>query len=165
MIWDAPEGAAGLGPSNRKLKIHRCCRQYDIKRLMWFTLQPNSKTEFGWWIVHKNFEKATKNLDEIRENKNIKFKYNVSVNNTILYFIYNKNSILSGRHVSTFIRSSSGPLRKRIQKISIFPCTVGSQIHWNIDRSWICFPRGPEDDLIKVETYHPDNILFWLCIN
>ena len=39
-------------------------------------------------------------------------KYNVPVNTTTLYFIYNKNSILSGRHVSTFIRSSSGPLRK-----------------------------------------------------
>ena len=45
---------------------------------------------------------------------------NVSVNNTTLYFIYNKNSILSGRHVSTFIRSSSGPLRKQIQELSIF---------------------------------------------
>ena len=33
-----------------------------------------------------------------------------------------------------------------------------------IDSSWICFPRGPEDDLIKVETYRPDNILFLLYI-
>jgi len=49
-------------------------------------------------------------------------KYNVSVNNTTLYFIYNKNSILSGRHVSTFIRSSSGPLGKQFQ------CIVGSQM-------------------------------------
>ena len=29
-----------------------------------------------------------------------------------------------------------------------------------IDSCWICFPRGPEDDLIKVETCRPDNILF-----
>jgi len=48
------------------------------------------------------------------------YKYNVSVNNTTVYFIYNKNSILSGRHVSTFIRSSSGPLGKQIQELSIF---------------------------------------------
>ena len=39
----------------------------------------------------------------------IQNKY-VSVNNTTLYFMYNKNSIMSGRNVSTFIRSSSGPL-------------------------------------------------------
>ena len=42
--------------------------------------------------------------------------------------MYSKNSILSGRHVSTFIRSSSGPLRKQIQKLSTFQCTVGSQM-------------------------------------
>jgi len=54
------------------------------------------------------------------------YKYNVSVNNTTLYFIYNKNSMLSGRHVSTSIRSSSGPLRKEIQELSIFQCVVGS---------------------------------------
>jgi len=31
----------------------------------------------------------------------ITYKYNVSVDNTALYFIYNKNRVLSGRHVST----------------------------------------------------------------
>jgi len=41
----------------------------------------------------------------------ITHKYNVSVNNTTIYFIYNKNSILSGRHVSTFTGSSLGSLR------------------------------------------------------
>ena len=56
------------------------------------------------------------------------YKYNVSVNNTTLYFIYNKNSILSGRHISTFIGSSSGPLRKQIQELSTFQCIVGSQM-------------------------------------
>ena len=66
----------------------------------------------------------------------IPHKYNMSVNNTTLYFIYNKNSILSGWHVSTFIRSSSGPLRKQIQELSIFQCIVGSQmltdyVYWN----------------------------------
>jgi len=50
--------------------------------------------------------------------KNYQDKYNVSVNNKTLYFIYNKNNILSGRHVSTFIRSSSGPLGKDIQELS-----------------------------------------------
>jgi len=52
------------------------------------------------------------------------YKYNVSVNNTTLYFIYNKNTILSVRHVSTFIRSSSGPLRKQIQELSIFAVLI-----------------------------------------
>jgi len=52
----------------------------------------------------------------------------VSVNNTTLYFIYNKNIILTGRHVSTFIRSSSGPLRKEIQELSIFQCIMGTQM-------------------------------------
>jgi len=46
-------------------------------------------------------------------------KYNGSVNNTTLYFIHNKNSILSGRHVSIFIRSSSGPLGKHPRAIYI----------------------------------------------
>jgi len=55
------------------------------------------------------------------------YKYNVSVNNTTL-FIYNKNSVLSGRHVSTFIRSSSGPLGKQITERYIFQCIVGSQM-------------------------------------
>jgi len=52
----------------------------------------------------------------------------MSVNNKTLYFIYNKNSILSGRHVLTFIRSSSDPLRKQIQELSLFKCIVGSQM-------------------------------------
>ena len=33
-----------------------------------------------------------------------------------------------------------------------------------IESSWICFPRGPEDDVIKIETCRPDNILFLLYI-
>ena len=38
---------------------------------------------------------------------------------------------MSGRHVSNFIRSSSGPLRKQIQELSMFQCTVGSQMLTN----------------------------------
>jgi len=56
------------------------------------------------------------------------YKYNVSVNNTTLYFIYNKNIILPGRHVSTFIGSSSGPFWKQILELSIFQCIVGSKM-------------------------------------
>ena len=33
-----------------------------------------------------------------------------------------------------------------------------------IDSSWICFPRGSEDDSIKIETCRPENILFLLYI-
>ena len=55
------------------------------------------------------------------------YKYNVSVNNPTLYLIYDKNSILSGRHVSAFIRPSSGPLGKQIQELSIFQRIVESQ--------------------------------------
>jgi len=54
----------------------------------------------------------------------------VSVNNTTL-FIHNKNSKLSGRHVSTFIGSSSGPLRKQIKELSMFQYIVGSQMLTN----------------------------------
>jgi hypothetical protein len=57
----------------------------------------------------------------------IQINTNSSVNNT-LYFIDNKNNILSGRHVSTFIRSSSGPLRKQTQQLSVFRCIMGSQM-------------------------------------
>jgi len=32
------------------------------------------------------------------------------------------------------------------------------------DSSWICFPRGPEEDLIKVKTCCSENILFLLYI-
>jgi len=52
---------------------------------------------------------------------------------------------------------------KQIQDVSISQCIVGSQMQWDIDSSWICFPRGPEDDLIKVETCRPNNILIY-CI-
>jgi len=45
-----------------------------------------------------------------------------------IYFIYTKNSVLSGRHVSTFIRSSSGPLRKQVQELSIFQSIAGFQM-------------------------------------
>ena len=48
------------------------------------------------------------------------YKHNVSVNNTTLYFIYNKNSILSWRHVSTFIGSSSGPQEKQSKSYLYF---------------------------------------------
>jgi len=34
----------------------------------------------------------------------------------------------------------------------------------NINSSWICFLRGPEDDLIKIETCRPDDTLFLLYI-
>ena len=51
----------------------------------------------------------------------------VSVSNTKLYSIYNNNSMFSGRPVSIFIRSSSGPLGKQIQELSIFQCIVVSQ--------------------------------------
>ena len=39
-----------------------------------------------------------------------------------LYFNAIWHSILSGRHVSTFIRSSSGRLGEQIQELSIFQC-------------------------------------------
>jgi len=52
----------------------------------------------------------------------------MTVNNTTLYFVYNKNSILSGGHVSTFIRSSSGPLGQQIHELSVFQCIVGPQM-------------------------------------
>ena len=44
----------------------------------------------------------------------------------ILYTI--KIAYLSGRHVSTFIRSSSDTPRKQIQEVFMFQCIVGSQM-------------------------------------
>ena len=41
----------------------------------------------------------------------------------------------------------------------VFIC-IYFYIYLNIDGSWICFLRGLEDDLIKVETCRPDNTLF-----
>jgi len=73
--------------------------------------------------VQSKWEKLTK-----KWRLHLADKYNVSLNNTTLYFIYGKNSVLSGRHVSTFIGSSSGPLEKQIQELSIFQCIVGSQM-------------------------------------
>ena len=43
-------------------------------------------------------------------------------------------------------------------------CENISKMIDNMDSSWICFPRGPEDDLKKVETCRPDNILCLLHI-
>jgi len=61
-----------------------------------------------------------------------------------LYFIYNKNCVLSGRFVSIFMRSSSGPLRKQIQELFIFQSIVGSQMltycvawFWNFMLAWL----------------------------
>ena len=54
----------------------------------------------------------------------------MSISNTTVYFTYNKNSILSGRHASTFIRSSSGPLGKQIRALSIVQCI---EIYIDID--------------------------------
>ena len=34
----------------------------------------------------------------------------------------------------------------------------------NRSKNWICYPTGPEDDLIKVETCRPGNMLFLLHI-
>ena len=67
---------------------------------------------------------------------------NISVYNTTIYFIYIQNSVSSGRHVSTFTGSSSGPQRKRIRFI------------------W-----GPENDPVKAETFRPDDTPFWSIWN
>ena len=97
---------------------------------------------------------------QIQELSILRYKYiTIKYNNNKIYFIYNKNSILSGRHVSTFIKSSSDPLGKQIKELSIY-----LNIYLNIDSPWICVPREPEDDLIKVETRRPDNIIFLLYI-
>jgi len=69
-----------------------------------------------WWSdtdsgkqqnVKKNLSRTNLGLNQSLCSVIEAYKYNVSVNNTTLYFIYNKNSVLSGRYVSTFIGSSS----------------------------------------------------------
>ena len=64
------------------------------------------------WVGKVDCESCMFRADYCSMLQFIKLCKYVSVNNTTLYFIYNKNSVLSGRHVSTFNRSSSGPLRK-----------------------------------------------------
>ena len=45
----------------------------------------------------------------------------------------------------------------------MFQCTVGSHNALK-HSSWICFLRGPEDDLVNAETCRPNDILFLLYI-
>ena len=64
-----------------------------------------------------------------RPSHSARFYHPQSINNTTLYFIYNKNSLLSRRHVPTFIRSSSGPLRasrwpNKGQNMSLWQYTI-----------------------------------------
>jgi len=87
----------------------------------------------------------------------------VSVNNTTIYFIYNKNSILSGRHVSAFAGSPSGPLKNRSKNYLYFNALRDPK-YLKCRQFLDLFLRGPEDDPVKVETCHPDNILFLLYI-
>ena len=84
---------------------------------------------------------------------------NVSANNTTLYLYTIKIVYCQGdmfrpllRHLQTLWENRS--------KNCLCPT-----MHWNINSSCICFLRGPEDDLIKVETCRPDNTLFLLYIN
>ena len=37
--------------SSSKVEKQRFCRHEDIEDFMWFTLQPKSATEIGWWLV------------------------------------------------------------------------------------------------------------------
>ena len=78
------------------------------------------------------------------------YKYNVSINNTTFYFIHNKYSILSGRHVSTYNGSSSGPLGKTEPRAVYISVRCGIPNAFGIPQ--------------KVETCHPDNIIFLLYI-
>ena len=106
----------------------------------------------------------------------------MSVSNTTVCLIYNKISILSGRHVSTFNRSSSGPLENRsknhlyfnalcdpkclhlmFQKCKIGVCTSIYQSLCNIlsvenvKNTW-------DGDVLKVETYRHDSIPIFIYI-
>jgi hypothetical protein len=56
-------------PPNPNLKKLRFSRYGNIT---WFTLQPKSATEIGWWLVQSNFEKKTKSLDVSDKIKNRK---------------------------------------------------------------------------------------------
>jgi hypothetical protein len=64
-------------PQKWNLKKHRFCRFYDIKSFKCFPLQLKSATEFGWWLVHYNFEKEwikfkkTQDLDTVIESWNM----------------------------------------------------------------------------------------------
>ena len=62
------------------------------------------------------------------------------------------------------------PHRFQLIQICVFHINITKSLSiwdptrlWNLDSSWICFTRGPEDDPIKVETCRPNNTLFLLC--
>ena len=84
------------------------------------------------------------------ETPSCSYKYNTSVNNTTLYLYTIKIVYYQG----DMFRPLLGHLQALWENRSK-----------NVDSSWICFLRGPEDDLIKVETCRPHNILFLLYTN
>ena len=56
------------------------------------------------------------------------YSHNTSVNNTTLYFIYNKIVYLSGRHVSTLQGHLQALQEDRSKSCILFHCIVGSKM-------------------------------------
>jgi len=46
----------------RNFLKHRFSRHDDMKRFMWFVLQPKSATEIGWWRLNQDLKKYNKEL-------------------------------------------------------------------------------------------------------
>jgi len=101
------------------------------------------------------------------------YKYNMSVNNTTLYLYTIKMVYCQGDMFRPLLGHLQALWENRSKSYLHFNALWDPKclqiwdptMHWNIDSSWICFLREPEEDLIKVETCRPDNMLFLLYIN
>jgi len=69
----------------------------------------------------------------------------VSVNNTTLYFIYNK-VICQGDMFRPLLGHLQALWENRSKNYIHFNA-MWDTLHWNVHGSWICFLRRPEDDL------------------
>ena len=61
IVGKAPTQEGGGGcrtaiPFQIEIKKHKFNRLEDVKRLTWFTLEPQSAIDIGWWLIQWNFE-------------------------------------------------------------------------------------------------------------
>jgi hypothetical protein len=110
---------------------------------------------FWRWTINRNYSLDTRHSWRVH-------KHNMSVNNTTFYLYTIKIVYCQGEMFRPLLGHLQALWENRYNDQDQHQCIVGSQMHWNIDSSWICFLRGTEDDLIEVETCRLDNILLLL---
>ena len=84
----------------------------------------------------------------------ITYKYNTPVNNTTLYLYAIQIVYCHGDMFQPILGHLQALWVNRSKNCLCFnalldtKCIWDPKMHWNIDSSWICFLRGPQDDLI-----------------